>query len=85
MQGAKKIIFIACHPGKLKLAFTCPDIISTSPKSFFMRRIYFTVLLLFKLADMSVNQIMRMDDLNEKMSELSKQIPTGRPDKTGGG
>ena len=33
-QGGKKIIFIACHSGKLKLAFTSPDIISTSPKSF---------------------------------------------------
>ena len=31
MQGAKKIIFTACHSGKLKLAFTSPDIISTSP------------------------------------------------------
>ena len=33
-QGAKKIIFTACHLGKLKLAFTSPDVISTSPKSF---------------------------------------------------
>ena len=32
-QGAKKIIFTACHSGKLKLAFTSPDIISTSPKN----------------------------------------------------
>ena len=48
MQGAKKIIFTACHLGKLKLAFTSPDVISTSPKSFLMSRIYFTVLLLFE-------------------------------------
>ena len=48
MQGAKKIIFTACHPGKLKLAFTSPDVISTNPKSFLMSRIYFTVLLLFE-------------------------------------
>ena len=34
MQGAKKIIFTACHSGKLKLAFTSPDVISTSPKNF---------------------------------------------------
>ena len=47
-QGAKKIIFTACHSGKLKLAFTSPDIISTSPKSFLMSRINFTVLLLFQ-------------------------------------
>ena len=33
-QGAKKIIFTVCHLGKLKLAFTSPDVISTSPKSF---------------------------------------------------
>ena len=38
-----------------------------------------------EIADMSVNQTMRMDDLNEKMSELSKQIPTLRPSKRGGG
>ena len=31
MQGAKKVIFTACQPGKLKLAFTSPNIISTSP------------------------------------------------------
>ena len=32
-QGAKKIIFTACHSGKLKLAFTSPDVILTSPKN----------------------------------------------------
>ena len=32
-QGANKITFTACHSGKLKLAFTSPDIISTSHKS----------------------------------------------------
>ena len=47
-QVAKKIIFTACHSGKLKLAFTSPDVISTSPKSFLTSRIDFTVLLLFK-------------------------------------
>ena len=48
IQGAKKIIFTACHLGKLKLSFISPDVISTSPKSFLMSRIDFTVLLLFK-------------------------------------
>ena len=49
MQGAKKIIFTACHSGKLKLAFTSPDFISTSPKSFLTSRIIdSTVLLLFE-------------------------------------
>ena len=47
-RGAKKIIFTACHLGKLKLAFTSPDVISTSPKNFLTSRIYFTVLLLFE-------------------------------------
>ena len=47
-QDAKKIIFTAYHSGKLKLAFTSPDIISTSPKSFLTSRIDFTVLLLFE-------------------------------------
>ena len=47
-QGAKKIIFTACHWGKLKLAFTSPDVISISPKNFLTSRIDFTVLLSFK-------------------------------------
>ena len=47
-QGAKKIIFTACHLGKLKLAFTSADIISASPKIFLTGRIDFTVLLLFE-------------------------------------
>ena len=47
-QGAKKIIFTACHSGKLKLAFTSPDVTSTSPKSFLTSRIAFKVLLLFQ-------------------------------------
>ena len=46
-QGAKKIIFTACHLGKLKLTFTSPDVISTSPESFLKSRIDFTVLLSF--------------------------------------
>ena len=33
-HGTKKIIFTACHSGKLKLAFTSPDVISTNPKNF---------------------------------------------------
>ena len=50
-QGAKKIIFTACHLGKLERAsinFTSPYVISTSPKNFLTSRIDFTVLLLFK-------------------------------------
>ena len=48
-QGSKKIIFTACHSGKLKLAFTSPTVISTSPKSFLTSRIDFTLLPLFEL------------------------------------
>ena len=32
--GAKKVIFKACHSGKLKLAYNSPNVISTSPKAF---------------------------------------------------
>ena len=34
LQGAKKVIFTACHSGKLRLAYTSPNVISTSPKTF---------------------------------------------------
>ena len=47
-QSAKKNIFTTCHSGKLKLAFTSPDIISASSKNFLTSRIEFTVLLLFE-------------------------------------
>ena len=45
IQGAKEVIFKACHSGKLKLAYTSPNIISTSPMNILMSRIDFTVLL----------------------------------------
>ena len=48
LQGAKKVIFTACHLGKVKLAFTSPNIISTSPQNVLMSRIDFTVLLSVK-------------------------------------
>ena len=48
IQGAKKIIFTACHSGKLRLAFTSPDVISTSPKNVLTSGIYLKVLLLFE-------------------------------------
>ena len=38
-QGAKKVTFTACHSGKLKLTFTSPGIISTSPKNVLMSRL----------------------------------------------
>ena len=48
-QGAKKITFTAYHSGKLKLAFTSADVISTSLRCFLTSRIDFIVLLLFEL------------------------------------
>ena len=44
----RKSLFAACHLGKLKLAFTNPEVISTSAKNFLTSRIDFTVLLLFE-------------------------------------
>ena len=44
-HGAKKVIFTACHLGKLKLTFTSPNVISTSLKNVLMRPIDLTVLL----------------------------------------
>ena len=44
-QGAKKVSFMACHSGKLRLAFTNPKFISTSPKNVLISRIDYTVLL----------------------------------------
>ena len=43
-QGAQKIIFTACHSGKLRRAFTGPDVISTSPQNFLTSRIDFKFL-----------------------------------------
>ena len=39
LQGAKKVIFTAYHSGKLKLTFTGPNVILTSPKSVLMSRL----------------------------------------------
>ena len=35
-QGVKKVIFTACHSGKLKVTFTSPNIISNSPQNVLM-------------------------------------------------
>ena len=39
LQGAKKVSLTACHSGKLKLTFTSPNIISTSPKNVLVSRL----------------------------------------------
>ena len=46
LPGCQKNIFTASHSGKLKLAFTSSDVISTSPKSFLKSRIDYTVLVI---------------------------------------
>ena len=48
LWGAKKAIFTAYHSGKLKLVFTSPDVISTSPQNFLTGIIDYTVLLLLE-------------------------------------
>ena len=35
VNAAKKVTFTACHSGKLQLACTSPQVISTSPKTLF--------------------------------------------------
>ena len=67
LQGAKKIIFTACHSGKLKLTFTSPDVISASPKSFLMSRIDFTVLLLFDFLKKDHFFVMLVGQVNNRI------------------
>ena len=47
LPGCKKNILTASHSGKLELAFTSSDVISTSPKSFLKSRIDYTVLVIW--------------------------------------
>ena len=35
-QGAKKVSFTACHPGKLSLVCSSPRVFLTSPQNFLM-------------------------------------------------
>ena len=42
-QSGKKVCFTACHLDKLTLAFTSPNVISTSPKHVLMVRIDLTI------------------------------------------
>ena len=73
-QGAKKIIFTACHSGKLRLAFTSPDVISTSPKNFLTSRIDLKVLLLF--------EFLKKTSLAEFTSPIAKSTSPGLSDTT---
>ena len=72
-QGAKKIIFTACHSGKLKLAFTSPDVISTSPKNF----------LFFCYSNSSQNITCLLGKLKtEFTSAIAKSTSSGLSDST---
>ena len=42
--GCKESHFKACHSDKLKLAYTSPNVISTSPKNILMSRIDFKMI-----------------------------------------
>ena len=77
LQGEKKIIFRACHLGKLKLTLTSPDVISTSPKSFSKSRIDFTVLLLFEFLKKN-----HLPVWAEFTSPITKSISPGQSDTT---
>ena len=80
LQGAKKIIFSACHSGKLMLAFTSPDIISTSPQNFLTSRIDFTVLLLFEFLKKCHLPVGKLK--TEFVSPIAKSISPGLLDTT---
>ena len=47
ITGCEENHFTACHSGKLKLAFTSPNVISASPKDFLTSRIDFILLFEF--------------------------------------
>ena len=77
-QGAKEIIFTTCHSGKLKLAFTSPDVIKTSLKNYSTSRIDFTVLLLFEFLK---RPLARHEKLKtEFTSPMAKSISHGLSD-----
>ena len=79
-QGVKKIIFTACHSGKLMLAFTGPDVISTSPQNFLTSRIDFIVLLLFEFLKKHHLPICKLE--TEFTSPIAKYTSPGLSDTT---
>ena len=81
MQGAKKINFTACHLGKLKLAFTCPDVISAGPKTFGLAEF---ILQFFCYSNSSKNITcpsgkLKTDSTLTNWSVSCKLIPYSRP------
>ena len=65
-----KLTELTCHSGELKLAFTNPDVISTSPKNFLTSRTDFTVLLLFEFLKKTSLSLARR--VSEKQNSLAR-------------
>ena len=70
--GGQKIIITACHSGKLKLAFTSPNITSTSPKSFLTSIIYSTILCQFEFLKKHHLPIGQVNPFNAKCEQGQK-------------
>ena len=75
----RKSSFSSLPFSKLKLAFTSPDVISTSPKSFLLSRIDFTLLLLFKFLKehhLPIGQVKNRFLLARQQNPLAPCYPT---------
>ena len=81
-QGAKKVIFKACHSGKLKREYTSPNVISTSPKNILMSRIAFTVLLQFEFLKKLHLPIRQVKNKISFASPIAKSTSPGLSDST---
>ena len=75
----RKSSFSSLPFSKLKLAFTSPDVISTSPKSFLLSRIDFTLLLLFRFLKehhLPFGQVKNRFHLARQQNPLAPGYPT---------
>ena len=81
-QGVKKVIFKSCHSGKLKLEYTSPNVISTSPKNILMSRIHFTVLLQFEFLKKLHSPIGQVKNKILFTSPIAKSISPALSDST---
>ena len=68
----KSFLFTACHSGKLKLAFTSPDVTSTSCKNFLTSRTDFTVIPRY-LNSSKKHQLPIAHWVSEKQNSLAQQ------------
>ena len=75
----RKSCFSSLPFSKLKLAFTSPDVISTSPKSFLLSRIDLTLLLLFRFLKehhLPIGQVKNRFLLAQQQNPLAPCYPT---------